>query len=129
MHMRAQGIKPKLSDDQKMQLKECFELMDQDGSGAIDADELGAAFKLLGGPACSDVRPACVARVPSSSAAAGASSAWAHGMALPCHSPAPPPRAFGAERRGMSFSSLGAKALSAAPAVAGSTLCPCMTAG
>ncbi|GIL91967.1 hypothetical protein Vretifemale_19650 [Volvox reticuliferus] len=29
-------------------MKECFELMDQDGSGAIDAEELGAAFKLLG---------------------------------------------------------------------------------
>lgn len=41
-------MKPKLSDEQKRQMKECFELMDQDGSGAIDADELGAAFKLLG---------------------------------------------------------------------------------
>eukprot|EP01023_Acetabularia_acetabulum_P047246 TRINITY_DN4969_c0_g1_i4.p3 TRINITY_DN4969_c0_g1~~TRINITY_DN4969_c0_g1_i4.p3 ORF type:complete len:166 (-),score=41.51 TRINITY_DN4969_c0_g1_i4:284-781(-) len=40
--------KPKLSDAQREQLQECFELMDQDGSGAIDADELGAAFKLLG---------------------------------------------------------------------------------
>ena len=34
--------------EQKQQMKECFELMDQDGSGAIDAEELGAAFKLLG---------------------------------------------------------------------------------
>ncbi|GFR48180.1 hypothetical protein Agub_g10028, partial [Astrephomene gubernaculifera] len=42
------GVKPKLTDDQKEQLKECFELMDQDGSGAIDAEELGAAFRLLG---------------------------------------------------------------------------------
>ncbi|KAJ9530706.1 hypothetical protein QJQ45_014871 [Haematococcus lacustris] len=42
------AIRPKLSSEQKQQLKECFELMDQDGSGAIDADELGAAFKLLG---------------------------------------------------------------------------------
>jgi Ca2+-binding EF-hand superfamily protein len=41
-------VRPKLTDEQKQQLKECFELMDQDGSGAIDADELGAAFKLLG---------------------------------------------------------------------------------
>ncbi|EFJ50336.1 hypothetical protein VOLCADRAFT_35532, partial [Volvox carteri f. nagariensis] len=40
--------KPKLSDEQKQQMKECFELMDQDGSGAIDAEELAAAFKLLG---------------------------------------------------------------------------------
>lgn len=44
----AQAIRPKLSDEQRQQLQECFELMDQDGSGAIDADELGAAFKLLG---------------------------------------------------------------------------------
>ena len=27
---------------------ECFDLMDADGSGAIDAGEMGAAFKLLG---------------------------------------------------------------------------------
>jgi hypothetical protein len=46
--LRLQGVKPKLSDEQKQQMKECFELMDQDGSGAIDAEELGAAFKLLG---------------------------------------------------------------------------------
>lgn len=26
----------------------CFKLMDADGSGAIDAEELGAAFRLLG---------------------------------------------------------------------------------
>lgn len=30
------------------QLTECFGLMDADGSGSIDVDELGAAFKLLG---------------------------------------------------------------------------------
>ena len=42
------NVRPKLSADQQHQLKECFELMDQDGSGAIGADELGAAFKLLG---------------------------------------------------------------------------------
>ncbi|KAG2496580.1 hypothetical protein HYH03_005402 [Edaphochlamys debaryana] len=48
LRKHGKGIKPKLSDDQKQQLKECFELMDQDGSGAIDAEELGAAFKLLG---------------------------------------------------------------------------------
>jgi hypothetical protein len=32
----------------RKQLEECFHLMDQDGSGSIDVDELGAAFKLLG---------------------------------------------------------------------------------
>lgn len=41
-------VRPRLTDAQKVQLAECFELMDQDGSGAIDKDELGAAFKLLG---------------------------------------------------------------------------------
>jgi hypothetical protein len=41
-----QALRPKLNDEQKQQLEECFELMDADGSGAIDADELGAAFKV-----------------------------------------------------------------------------------
>lgn len=41
-----QSLRPKLSDEQRKQLEECFELMDADGSGAIDADELGAAFKV-----------------------------------------------------------------------------------
>ncbi|MEW5312235.1 MAG: hypothetical protein WDW38_003882 [Sanguina aurantia] len=41
-------VRPRLTDAQKVQLAECFELMDQDGSGAIDKDELGAAFRLLG---------------------------------------------------------------------------------
>mmetsp|Transcript_21347 Transcript_21347/g.59181 ORF Transcript_21347/g.59181 Transcript_21347/m.59181 type:complete len:414 (+) Transcript_21347:131-1372(+) len=48
LRRRRKNVRPKLSADQQHQLKECFELMDQDGSGAIDADELGAAFKLLG---------------------------------------------------------------------------------
>ena len=47
-YFELQSIRPKLSGEQRQQLQECFELMDQDGSGAIDADELGAAFKLLG---------------------------------------------------------------------------------
>jgi Ca2+-binding EF-hand superfamily protein len=41
-----QALRPKLNDEQKQQLEECFELMDADGSGAIDANELGAAFKV-----------------------------------------------------------------------------------
>lgn len=44
-------MRPKLSEEQKKQLAECFELMDADGSGAIDAQELGAAFKVC--PCCS----------------------------------------------------------------------------
>ena len=42
-----QPMRPKLSDEQKAQLKTCFELMDADGSGAIDASELQDAFTLL----------------------------------------------------------------------------------
>jgi hypothetical protein len=42
----AQALRPKLSEEQQHQLEECFELMDADGSGAIDADELSAAFKV-----------------------------------------------------------------------------------
>ncbi|KAF5836299.1 hypothetical protein DUNSADRAFT_6176 [Dunaliella salina] len=44
LRRRRKNVRPKLSAEQQHQLKEC----DQDGSGAIDADELGAAFKLLG---------------------------------------------------------------------------------
>ncbi|KAK9847549.1 hypothetical protein WJX84_004965 [Apatococcus fuscideae] len=41
-------VKPKLTKQQRRDLRMCFELMDEDGSGRIDAEELGAAFKLLG---------------------------------------------------------------------------------
>ena len=41
-------MRPKLTDAQKQQLHECFQLMDADGSGAIDAEELGNAFKVGG---------------------------------------------------------------------------------
>jgi len=34
-----QALRPKLTEEQQQQLAECFELMDADGSGAIDADE------------------------------------------------------------------------------------------
>jgi hypothetical protein len=44
---RTQALRPKLSEEQKEQLLECFDLMDADGSGAIDADEMGAAFKVV----------------------------------------------------------------------------------
>ena len=43
-----QSTRPKLSEEQKAQLKTCFELMDSDGSGAIDVTELADAFDLLG---------------------------------------------------------------------------------
>ncbi|GAX79997.1 hypothetical protein CEUSTIGMA_g7437.t1 [Chlamydomonas eustigma] len=41
-------VRPKLTDKQYEELQQVFKLMDDDGSGAIDIDELGAAFKLLG---------------------------------------------------------------------------------
>jgi hypothetical protein len=40
-----QALRPRLTAEHKEQLMECFDLMDADGSGAIDADEMGAAFK------------------------------------------------------------------------------------
>lgn len=43
-----QTCRPKLTDEQKAQLRTCFDLMDADGSGAIDAEELTEAFDLLG---------------------------------------------------------------------------------
>jgi Ca2+-binding EF-hand superfamily protein len=46
-----QVLKPKLTEEQKKQLMECFELMDADGSGAIDSQELGNAFKVCGATA------------------------------------------------------------------------------
>ncbi|PRW60018.1 EF hand [Chlorella sorokiniana] len=48
--LRAHGktVRPKLTEEQKANLKTCFKYMDADGSGAIDAEELDAAFKLLG---------------------------------------------------------------------------------
>ena len=39
-------MRPKLTAEQTEQLAQCFDLMDADGSGAIDAEELGAAFKV-----------------------------------------------------------------------------------
>ena len=43
-----QTCRPKLSDAQKKQLRTCFHLMDGDGSGSIDVEELQEAFELLG---------------------------------------------------------------------------------
>lgn len=39
-------MKPKLSAEQKAQMKACFRLMDADGSGSVDASELSSAFKV-----------------------------------------------------------------------------------
>lgn len=37
-----------LSEQQKMEISQCFELIDEDGSQRLEADELAAAFKMLG---------------------------------------------------------------------------------
>lgn len=41
-----QAIKPKLTAEQLQQLQLCFSLMDADGSGNIDAGELGNALQV-----------------------------------------------------------------------------------
>lgn len=48
--LRAHGkvVRPELTKKQKQELKECFDLIDADGSGAIDAEELVTAFNVLG---------------------------------------------------------------------------------
>jgi hypothetical protein len=49
--MRRRGMPtppPPLTEQQKAEIAECFHLLDADGSGALDADELAVAFTLLG---------------------------------------------------------------------------------
>lgn len=42
------AVRPALTKQERAQLAECFALMDGDGSGAIDVDELYKAFRVLG---------------------------------------------------------------------------------
>lgn len=46
--LRAHGrtIRPRMTPQQVADMKLCFEMMDEDGSGAIDIDELSQAFKV-----------------------------------------------------------------------------------
>lgn len=48
MKRHGYAIVPELSKHERVQLQECFALMDGDGSGAIDVNELYSAFKILG---------------------------------------------------------------------------------
>ncbi|KAK3272247.1 hypothetical protein CYMTET_19447 [Cymbomonas tetramitiformis] len=48
LRSHGKSIRPELSSEQKADLEECFDLIDADGSGAIDVDELNTAFKVLG---------------------------------------------------------------------------------
>lgn len=43
-----QTVLGRLSNEQRADLLECFRLIDCDGSGEIDASELGSALNLLG---------------------------------------------------------------------------------
>jgi centrin-1 len=44
----AKGNKKDLTEEQKLEIREAFELFDTDGSGAIDAKELKVAMRALG---------------------------------------------------------------------------------
>ena len=43
------AVRRKLTASQHVQLRECFQLIDADGSGNIDGQELGNAFKVSAG--------------------------------------------------------------------------------
>ncbi|XP_027691513.1 centrin-1-like [Vombatus ursinus] len=42
------GLKPELTEDQKQEIREGFELFDTDGTGTIDVKELKVALRALG---------------------------------------------------------------------------------
>merc|ERR1719465_55969 len=45
---QAKGGKPELTEEQRQEIKEAFDLFDTDGSGTIDAKELKVAMRALG---------------------------------------------------------------------------------
>lgn len=48
LRSHGKGIRPHLTEQQKNELETVFHLMDEDGSGSIDTQELHHAFRLLG---------------------------------------------------------------------------------
>ncbi|NXW32069.1 CETN1 protein, partial [Phaetusa simplex] len=42
------GLKPELTEEQKQEIREAFDLFDTDGSGSIDIKELKVAMRALG---------------------------------------------------------------------------------
>merc|ERR1739848_905326 len=46
--MKKKGPKPELTEEQKQEIREAFDLFDTDGSGTIDAKELKVAMRALG---------------------------------------------------------------------------------
>ena len=47
LRRRGKAIRPELTRSELDELEECFVMIDADGSGAIDVDELHKAFKML----------------------------------------------------------------------------------
>lgn len=47
-YKRKVGPKPELTEDQKQEVREAFDLFDSDGSGTIDVKELKVALRALG---------------------------------------------------------------------------------
>eukprot|EP00112_Aurelia_sp_Birch-Aquarium-sp1_P003817 Seg1430.9 transcript_id=Seg1430.9/GoldUCD/mRNA.D3Y31 product=Caltractin protein_id=Seg1430.9/GoldUCD/D3Y31 len=45
---KGKGPKPELTEEQKQEIREAFDLFDTDGSGTIDAKELKVAMRALG---------------------------------------------------------------------------------
>ena len=45
---KTKGGKPELTEEQKQEIREAFDLFDTDGSGTIDAKELKVAMRALG---------------------------------------------------------------------------------
>ena len=45
---KSNGPKPELTEEQKQEIREAFDLFDSDGSGTIDVKELKVAMRALG---------------------------------------------------------------------------------
>jgi Ca2+-binding EF-hand superfamily protein len=61
MQRHGKIIKPKLSDEEKQQLKMTFNLMDADGGGTIDGEVLLQRVKAQGClPASGTMPPSCI---------------------------------------------------------------------
>uniref|UniRef100_A0A8D2NIZ6 EF-hand domain-containing protein n=1 Tax=Zonotrichia albicollis TaxID=44394 RepID=A0A8D2NIZ6_ZONAL len=46
--LKKSGLKPELTEEQKQEIREAFDLFDTDGSGSIDIKELKVAMRALG---------------------------------------------------------------------------------
>lgn len=50
LRKRGKAVRPYLKRDQRRQLRECFDMIDTDGSGSINAVELKEVFKVWNKP-------------------------------------------------------------------------------